>query len=733
MAYDSDTIATVVQQLNRKYFLPAIQREFVWGPDQIIELFDSIMRNYPISSFLFWDLKPATREDWDVYKFVEHAHEGGSHNEITGTEGISDLTLVLDGQQRLTSLLVGLRGTYTVRRKRMRKSNPSAYDKRGLYIDLLKDARAGDEEGLESEARLRYSFRWRGKHASDDEEHYWFKVGKILDFDSEEAFYEFRQRERDRLPEKLPREMASNFELNIDRLYRAFWKDEIVAYYTERDQDPDRVLDIFVRANEGGTPLSKSDLLLSMVTSKWTGTNAREEIYGFVDHLNSGLAQRNDFSKDFVMKSSLVLSGLSVEYKIKNFTPANLETIRTNWDQMKVALERAVTLVNTFGLDRDTLTSANAVIPIAYYLFKKDRDLLGTSREEAEDRRSIQQWLISSLLNRVFSGSADRILREARRVIDEGDAKVFPAEHLNVAIRKMGRTSGMNEASVDNALALRYGGTLTFMALSLLYDETAWGSTTQRFQQDHIFPKSRFSDERLQKAGIPQDRWKLYQRLVDTLPNLQLLSPRENQSKSDQDFEEWLTSRDDSFLQRHLIPTDRALLKLERFPEFVVAREILIRERFHSLFEIREGEGESDDEHEHGGALSALADVEFGRGTFESIDWELFVEQGVGPDRVKLAREIATRVNDLIRWDGSWEQTGWLVRWRDVNGTERVAVTVSSPPRVFVNAVGIEQDPWPHLKGKRNDDMLWWGMARPELVPDDFQPIAQMIQTKPPR
>jgi uncharacterized protein with ParB-like and HNH nuclease domain len=55
------------------------------------------------------------------------------------------------------------------------------------------------------------------------------------------------------------------------------------VYYTETDQDYDRVLDIFVRANEGGTKLSKSDLLLSMVTSSWDGVNAREEIFNFVD------------------------------------------------------------------------------------------------------------------------------------------------------------------------------------------------------------------------------------------------------------------------------------------------------------------------------------------------------------------------------------------------------------------------------------------------------------------
>ncbi len=52
MGYQSDTISTIINRLNVRYFLPAIQREFVWDPEQIIELFDSIMRGYPISSFL---------------------------------------------------------------------------------------------------------------------------------------------------------------------------------------------------------------------------------------------------------------------------------------------------------------------------------------------------------------------------------------------------------------------------------------------------------------------------------------------------------------------------------------------------------------------------------------------------------------------------------------------------------------------------------------------------------
>ena len=58
MHYPPEIIATVLKRLNVNYFLPAIQREYVWSPDQIIQLFDSLMRNYPIGSFLFWELQP---------------------------------------------------------------------------------------------------------------------------------------------------------------------------------------------------------------------------------------------------------------------------------------------------------------------------------------------------------------------------------------------------------------------------------------------------------------------------------------------------------------------------------------------------------------------------------------------------------------------------------------------------------------------------------------------------
>src|SRR5262245_15519132 len=131
-----------------QYFLPAIQREFVWSPDQIAQLFDSILRNYPIGSFLFWELKPENREKWEIYRFIENGRQHGSRNELANTAGIPQVALVLDGQQRLTSLLIGLKGHYTTKKPYLRYDDPKAWVKQSLYINLLKDPEAEDGDEL---------------------------------------------------------------------------------------------------------------------------------------------------------------------------------------------------------------------------------------------------------------------------------------------------------------------------------------------------------------------------------------------------------------------------------------------------------------------------------------------------------------------------------------------------------------------------------------------------------
>lgn len=231
MRYQSETVATILNRLNANYFLPAIQREFVWSSDQIIQLFDSLMRNYPIGSFLFWELQSENRDRWDVYHFIQSYKQDETHIEQAETDGVQQLTLVLDGQQRLTSLLIGLKGTYTNKKKYLRWDNPAAWVKQRLYLNLLKDPKISEDE---SEEGLRYEFRFLDKEPTNtDGKSYWFKVGRILDCDSDDGFYEYRDQEEAKLPDTTTRYQIKLFQQNLERLYRAIWKEDVIAYYTD--------------------------------------------------------------------------------------------------------------------------------------------------------------------------------------------------------------------------------------------------------------------------------------------------------------------------------------------------------------------------------------------------------------------------------------------------------------------------------------------------------------------
>ena len=133
--------------LDQKYVLPAIQREFIWEPYQIELLFDSLLRGYPISSFLFWEVPRRQIKDWQFYTFLNHYHEKNATHNAPAKIGMDrDITAVLDGQQRLTALVIALTGTYASRIKNKRRSNLSAYPVKKLFVDLLKPADDSEEQ-----------------------------------------------------------------------------------------------------------------------------------------------------------------------------------------------------------------------------------------------------------------------------------------------------------------------------------------------------------------------------------------------------------------------------------------------------------------------------------------------------------------------------------------------------------------------------------------------------------
>lgn len=363
MTYTPMTIEKAISKLNKQIFLPAIQREFVWKPEKIITLIDSILRKYPINTFLFWELREKDYDRWEIYEFIKDFDERFPHNKIRQSKsGIQDLTLVLDGQQRLTSLYIAFAGSYVIRPKGARKANPASWKTKMLYIDLFKDAQSvvAEDQGLETQVHYHLQFFERDEVPETDQGAYWFHVAKILKYDESDEEYEFDRyvaQEKKEISDLYGDEIASRYETNIRRLHEAAHRDPVVTYFPERRGNLDLVLDIFARTNMGGVKLTKSDLLLSMATAQWSDMNAREDIHDFVDEINSRLGRDHDFDKDFVLKAALVLTDLPVAYRVENFSKKNLGTIRDHWEAIKDAIRKTIRLINNFGLDKKTLTS----------------------------------------------------------------------------------------------------------------------------------------------------------------------------------------------------------------------------------------------------------------------------------------------------------------------------------------------------------------------------------------
>lgn len=576
MAYKSGNIAEIIRRLNIDYYLPAIQRPYVWTPDQIIRLFDSLLKGYPISSFLFWDITPAQIDNLSIYKFVEDFTFGDVHNE---TAHLTDkpVTLVLDGQQRLTSLLIGLRGTYKSKLKNKRWDNPDAWVRQNLYLNLLQDARS-EEDSLTD---VTYGLEFFKSPPSGDRNSLWFPLSRILQFGDQTEFDSYVDSILQDLESAgLDRTDRKIVERNLENLYRAIWKDECIAYFTENSKSLERVLDIFVRANEGGTKLSKSDLLLSTITTTWGDLNAREEIYQFVDHLNTGLTRHNDFDKDWVMKACLVLSDLPNAYKVSNFNKTNLELIRRNWDGIKSALETTIRIANNFGIDRDTLTSSNALLPIAYYIFRTKLRFNSTEATSADSINAINRWLIKALLGSTFGGSSDSTISLSRKIIQESleTSNKFPERDLLIGLRKHSQIDFTDSRCLDDLLSTKYSDKGCFLALSLLCPEKHWG--TAQYHIDHIFPQANFSKAKLLSCGVSEWALDAYLSSKDCLANLQLLPALDNLEKSDADFNLWIRSRTPEFARQHSIPNDETLYQTERFLDFIKQRESLLRTHY---------------------------------------------------------------------------------------------------------------------------------------------------------
>ena len=528
-----------------EYVLPAIQREFVWNTDQITRLFDSLMRGYPIGSFLFWDVKKENCQDYKFYGFLADYHERDNrHNPHLDLTGENSITAILDGQQRLTALNIGLRGSYTERTKYKRPTTADAYPKKRLYLNLLEPIEGEDVE-------LMYNLQFlTEEEAQNVIGKHWFLVSQIQKFEDLKEIFNYL-RNNNIFESEFPQEC-------LCKLYEVICKERLVNCFLEEDQELDKVLNIFIRVNSGGTVLNHSDLLLSIATAQWRNEDAREVVHDLVDDLNR-TGQGFDFTKDFILKSCLVLADIpDIGFKVRNFTRKNMEKIETSWTEISDALRLSVNLASQFGYNWKTLTANNALIPIAYYLLKRELSVRFLDRAEfSEDRQKMHQWITRAILKTgTFGSSTDTTLRSIRETI-ESNHDSFPIDAIENSLKKFGKVLSFETEEIEDLLDQTHGKRLTFSVLSLLYPHVDFRN---HFHEDHIFPKSQFTKTKLQKAGVPEEQIDEFISCRDKVANLQLLEGMQNQQKSSKMPNEWLNEsnsiNNDVWKERNFITGD---------------------------------------------------------------------------------------------------------------------------------------------------------------------------------
>lgn len=556
----------------REYLMPAIQREFVWGTDQIAKLVDSLMRGYPVGSFLLWDVKPDTAQSYTFYEFLTNFHERDNPyaDKATVPAG-SGTTAVLDGQQRLTSLNIALYGSFAEKKKYAWWNSADAFPVKRLYLNLV-DAADDEELGLKYDLRF---LTEKEASAEDGGEDKWFRVGAVLGLPNAGPA----------IMQELTRRNIAGSADAFQRLYDLYEAIRVLKpmnYFLVTDQDADKVLEIFVRVNSGGTTLSYSDLLLSMATNQWRDLDAREEVRSLVAEINSNAGRQFSFSKDVVLKTALTIADVDVRFKVTNFTQANMSKVEKAWPQIKGALLRAATLLQQFGYNERNLTANSVIIPLAYYLhLRSATDSYLDSTANASDRLALQRWVARSLIKRGIWGSGlDTLLTRIRDVLRDNAGSDFAVAAVEEAMATSGKSLAFDNAEIDELLNLKYGGQRTFSVLSALYPGLDLG---KKFHEDHIFPKSRFTKKKLAEAGIPAERADKYVGAVNLLPNLQLLAGTANIEKQDALPANWIEAAFPSEEKRATYIAENDLddlpLGLGDFMTFFNRRKQRIRER----------------------------------------------------------------------------------------------------------------------------------------------------------
>ncbi len=561
------SIRKIVSYLNDEesegggYWLPNIQRPFVWSPEQMMRLFDSIMREYPISTLLVWKTKDPVKQR----RFIDNYHRQIKLTDFYVHEHRRQKMMVLDGQQRLQSLFIGLKGSY---------------EGKQLYFDVTSGQQAAPED-------IRYRFAFKNVSAAT-----WpWVLFKDIIF-SKKLDIQIAQSLVDHAGVTLTETDSTAVQLNVARARQEFVNNDNITFQELDSVDNDEaykiddIVEIFIRANSGGTKLGKSDLLFSLLTSSWD--EADSEIEDLLAKLNrSGFA----YDRDFVLKSCLTMLNRGARYEVGKFRDGKTkEEIVEKWSELSKAILATHDLVQTSTYIRSdkAMPSYLALIPLIYYRYHYPKLFKANSQ--------LPDYILRVLVVGAFGGNPDTLIdRIVKSIQEHGE---FVLNEVFGVIRESGRSLEITPHAIfDQA----YGSREIHLIFNLWYRafnyHPAYNGNIPSV--DHIFPQSLLRSVKTMNPDTGRrNMMKYHQAARDQIANCMLLTADENgaSGKTDIPPKEWFArsrfksdAEHGKYLDLHLIPRDPALWELDRFEDFLEARKALIQEKFAYMLQKAEG------------------------------------------------------------------------------------------------------------------------------------------------
>ena len=267
--------------------------------------------------------------------------------------------------------------------------------------------------------------------------------------------------------------IGNDYAINtLVKLFSVIHSERLINYYLQEDDGADKVLEIFIRTNSGGTSLSFSDLLMSIASANWQILDARKEMEKIIKEVNDIGHAGFKIDKNLVLKIFLFLFSEDIRFKLDNFNQQKVQVFETNWERVRKSIISTFELLSKFGFNDKTLRAKTATIPIVSYIYhnhlsgKIEKD---TYKKE-ENKKNIARWLFLSFIKSIFGVHTDGVLKKIKKVLKENPGETFPAEQImNEFKTDPMRNYALDDDFIEGLLESQKGTDAAFYVLHLLW------------------------------------------------------------------------------------------------------------------------------------------------------------------------------------------------------------------------------------------------------------------------